>query len=78
MVDAIKAAQADLRTAVESENLEQVREKINELQQAVMKIGEALNKSAGAGAGADAGAGAEEPKAEETGEEGEKKEEPKQ
>ena len=82
VVDAIKAAQADLRTAVESENVEQVKEKINELQQAVMKIGEALNKSAGAGAdadaGADAGAGAEEPKAEETGEEGEKKEEPKQ
>ena len=41
MVDAIKAAQADLRTAVESENVEQVKEKINELQQAVMKIGEA-------------------------------------
>ena len=44
VVDAIKAAQVDLRTAVESENLEQVREKINGLQQAVMKIGEALNK----------------------------------
>ena len=73
VVDAIKAAQVDLRTAVESENLEQVREKINGLQQAVMKIGEALNKGAGAGAGA------EEPKADDAGEEGEKKEEtPKQ
>mmetsp|Transcript_10085 Transcript_10085/g.43888 ORF Transcript_10085/g.43888 Transcript_10085/m.43888 type:complete len:672 (+) Transcript_10085:138-2153(+) len=73
VVDAIKAAQVDLRTAVESENLEQVREKINELQQAVMKIGEALNKGAGGGAGP------EEPKAEDAGEEGEKKsEEPKQ
>mmetsp|Transcript_9914 Transcript_9914/g.44917 ORF Transcript_9914/g.44917 Transcript_9914/m.44917 type:complete len:682 (+) Transcript_9914:165-2210(+) len=74
VVDAIKAAQVDLRTAVESEDLEQVREKINGLQQAVMKIGEALNKGAGAGAGA----GAEEPKADDAGEEGEKKEEPKQ
>ena len=77
VVDAIKAAQVDLRTAVESENLEQVREKINELQQAVMKIGEALNKGAG---GAAAGEGAtyegEEVKKEE--EEGEKKEEGKQ
>ena len=73
VVDAIKAAQVDLRTAVESENLEQVREKINELQQAVMKIGEALNKGAGGGAGP------EEPKAEDAGKEGEKKsEEPKQ
>ena len=62
-----------IQTAVESENLEQVREKINELQQAVMKIGEALNK------GAAGGAGPEEPKAEDAGEEGEKKsEEPKQ
>ena len=50
-----------------------MREKINELQQAVMKIGEALNKGAGGGAGP------EEPKAEDAGEEGEKKsEEPKQ
>merc|ERR1712100_949754 len=73
VVDAIKAAQVDLRTAVQSENLEQVREKINELQQAVTKIGEALNKGAGGGAGP------EEPKAEDAGEEGEKKsEEPKQ
>ena len=53
--DAITAAQAELRTAVESENLEQVKEKINELQQAVMKIGEAINKGAG---GAAAGEGA--------------------
>ena len=60
------------RTAVESGDLEQVREKINGLQQAVMKIGEALNKGAGAGAGAG------EPKADDAGEEGKKKEEPKQ
>jgi L1 cell adhesion molecule like protein len=53
--DAITGAQADLRSALEAENLEEVKAKIEALQQAVMKIGEALNKNAG---GAAAGEGA--------------------
>jgi L1 cell adhesion molecule like protein len=78
--DQITAAQADLRAAVEAENLEQVREKINDLQQAVMKIGESLNKgAAGGGAG---GEGAtyegEEVKNEDAEKDEEKKEENKQ
>ena len=49
--DAITGAQADLRSALEAENLEEVKAKIEALQQAVMKIGEALNKNAGGGGG---------------------------
>jgi L1 cell adhesion molecule like protein len=75
--DAITGAQADLRSALEAENLEEVKAKIEALQQAVMKIGEALNKNAG---GAAAGEGAtyegEEVKEEEK-EEEQKKEEQK-
>jgi L1 cell adhesion molecule like protein len=37
--DAITGAQADLRSALEAENLEEVKAKIEALQQAVMKIG---------------------------------------
>ena len=55
VVDGIKNAQQSLRTALEAEDLEQVKEKINDLQQAVMKIGEALNKGA-SGAAGEAGA----------------------
>jgi molecular chaperone DnaK len=52
VVDGIKAAQANLRTALEAEELEGVKTGVDELQQAVMKIGEALNKgNAGAAAG---------------------------
>jgi molecular chaperone DnaK len=52
VVDGIKAAQANLRTALEAEELEGVKKGVDELQQAVMKIGEALNKgNAGAAAG---------------------------
>ena len=68
VVDGIKNAQAELRTALESENLEAVKEKINALQQAVMKIGESLNKGAG---GAAAGEGANTYEGEEVKKEGE-------
>jgi L1 cell adhesion molecule like protein len=41
--DAITNAQADVRSAAEGEDAEKLRDAINTLQQAVMKIGEALN-----------------------------------
>jgi len=51
--DAITNAQAELRSSTEGDDasVENVREKINALQQAVMKIGEALN-AGGASSGA--------------------------
>ena len=63
--DGIKEAQGNLRSAIEAEDLEQVREKINELQQAVMKIGEAINKGAAGGGDEQPAAEEEEPKKEE-------------
>ena len=65
MKDGIKEAQGNLRSAIEAEDLEQVREKINELQQAVMKIGEAINKGAAGGGDEQPAAEEEEPKKEE-------------
>jgi molecular chaperone DnaK len=52
--DAITNAQVELRAANEQGKIEDVREKINALQQAVMKIGEALNAKASSGASAEA------------------------
>jgi len=49
--DAITNAQAELRTAAEGEDVAAVREAINNLQQAVMKIGEALNAGGAASEG---------------------------
>merc|ERR1719503_146083 len=49
--DAITDAQAEVRSAAEGEDLAKLREAINGLQQAVMKIGEALN-AGGAASGA--------------------------
>ena len=49
--DAITNAQAEVRSAAEGEDLAKLREAINGLQQAVMKIGEALN-AGGAASGA--------------------------
>ena len=74
--DAITGAQADLRSALEAENLEEVKAKIEALQQAVMKIGEALNKNAG-GAAAGEGATYEGEEVKEEEKEEEKKEEQK-
>jgi L1 cell adhesion molecule like protein len=74
--DAITGAQADLRSALEAENLEEVKAKIEALQQAVMKIGEALNKNAG-GAAAGEGATYEGEEVKEEKEEEQKKEEQK-
>ena len=76
MKDAITGAQADLRSALEAENLEEVKAKIEALQQAVMKIGEALNKNAG-GAAAGEGATYEGEEVKEEEKEEEKKEEQK-
>ena len=75
VTDTIKGAQSDLRTALEQENLEEVKAKIEALQQAVMKIGESLNKGAGGAAADGATYEGEEVKKEE--EEEQKKEEQK-
>jgi molecular chaperone DnaK len=67
----IEAALAEAKTAVESDDPEQMTEKTNALAQAAMKLGEAMYKAQQAetetAAGADAGttSGAEEPAAEE-------------
>jgi len=75
ITDAIKAAQSDLRAALEAGELEEVKTKIEALQQAVMKIGENLNKGAGAASGEGATYEGEEVKKEQGDEE--KKEEQK-
>ena len=56
IVDAITAAMADLRTAMEGESAEDIRAKSTALQQAAMKIGEHLAGSGGGG-GAEGGSG---------------------
>lgn len=55
IVDEIKKAIEDLRTAMGSENADEIRSKIDELQKSVMKIGTELSKRGGAG-GASEGA----------------------
>jgi molecular chaperone DnaK len=55
--EAAEAAIAELKTAIEGGDAEQIKEKTTALAQAAMKIGEAMYKQAGGNA-ADAGAGA--------------------
>jgi len=56
----VEAAIADLKTAMEGSDAEDIKAKTNTLAQAAMKIGEALYKQQGGAApGADAGAGSE-------------------
>jgi molecular chaperone DnaK (HSP70) len=60
VVDSITSAVADLKKAVESENVEDIKQKISAAQQASMKIGEALMKNQGSsGSGAAGGQAAE-------------------
>jgi len=55
--DEIQNAQMALRTAMEGDDSEALKEKIADLQKAVMKIGEALSKGASSGGAADSGEG---------------------
>ena len=56
---AVDAAIAELKTAMEGEDVEAIKEKTNALAQASMKLGEALYKAQGAaGGGAPDGGGA--------------------
>ena len=55
VVDEITSAITDLRTASQTENLEDINSKIDALQKSVMKIGEELSKQAGGGDGAEGG-----------------------
>ena len=59
VADGITAGVAALREAVAAEKLEGMTEKIDLLQKAVMKIGEALNRQAGSAGGAPAGGAAD-------------------
>merc|ERR1712072_1233320 len=53
----IQSAQMALRTAMEGDDLDALKEKIGDLQKAVMKIGEALSKGAGSGGASESGEG---------------------
>merc|ERR1712100_701528 len=55
--DEIQNAQMALRTAMEGDDLDALKEKIGDLQKAVMKIGEALSKGAGSGGASESGEG---------------------
>ena len=57
----VEAAIADVKTAMEGNDAEDIKTKSNTLAQAAMKIGEALYKQQGAGGGAEPGAGASGP-----------------
>jgi molecular chaperone DnaK len=62
VVDGVTTAIGDLKKAVESENVEDIKQKISDARQVSMKIGEALmkNQSSGtAGSGPDGGQAAE-------------------
>ena len=54
MVDEIESAVTDLRTAAQTEDVEDINAKVDALQKAVMKIGEELSRQAG-GSGGDSG-----------------------
>jgi molecular chaperone DnaK len=56
VVQAIEGSMADLRGAMGSEDANAIRDKTSALQQAIMKIGEALNKGAGGASGGSGGA----------------------
>lgn len=62
VVQAIEQGMTELRGAQGSDNLQEIKDKINTLQQALMKIGESLSSKSGAGdaAAGDAGAKKEE------------------
>ena len=51
--EAVEAAVADLKSALEGEDAEVIKEKTNVLAQAAMKLGEALYKQSGGGASTD-------------------------
>jgi len=51
--EAVEAAVADLKSALEGEDAEAIKEKTNVLAQAAMKLGEALYKQSGGGASTD-------------------------
>merc|ERR1712072_158067 len=53
----IQSAQMALRTAMEGDDLDAMKEKIGDLQKAVMKIGEALSKGTGSGGASESGEG---------------------
>merc|ERR1711991_733511 len=55
--DEIQNDQMALRTAMEGDDLDALKEKIGDLQKAVMKIGEALSKGAGSGGASESGEG---------------------
>ena len=55
--DEIQNAQMALRTAMEGDDNEALKEKIGDLQKAVMKIGEALSKGASSGGASESGEG---------------------
>jgi molecular chaperone DnaK len=62
VVDGVTTAVGDLKKAVESENVEDIKQKISDARQVSMKIGEALMKnqaSGTAGTGFDGGQAAE-------------------
>ncbi len=54
---AIEAALADLKSALEGEDVEAIKEKTNTLAQSAMKLGEAMYQASQAGAGSDGGDG---------------------
>ena len=54
VVDEIESAVTDLRTAAQTEDVEDINAKVDALQKAVMKIGEELSRQAG-GSGGDSG-----------------------
>ncbi len=60
VVDDINAAISSLRSALESDNAEEIRAKVDALQKVLMKIGESLSGQAGqaGGEGGAAGGGA--------------------
>ncbi|KAG0613844.1 hypothetical protein M758_6G133500 [Ceratodon purpureus] len=64
VVDSITTAVADLKKAVESENVEDIKQKITAAQQASMKIGEALMKNQSSGSGGSGPAGGQAAEAE--------------
>lgn len=65
LVDEIKAAIEALRTAMTSENPDEIKSKNEELQKAIMKIGTELSKKAGGDGGDASGDAAQEPEVKE-------------
>ncbi|KAG5175347.1 heat shock protein 70 [Tribonema minus] len=59
--DAIQASIADARKALEGDDADDIKEKVSALQQALLKIGEAIYGSKGGAAGGEGGEGGEAP-----------------